>query len=262
MRTKRNWFVIAITVIMAGSLTSCLDEGQNSQDFPAVPAYMTQKDMKYYMETIYGNAYAAGLSNIVSDPFELYDTYGIAWYNINYDEQPAGTDGITVPYTAGVSGWLPVKTTSLDINGGEFSDYYMDTIISANLFYGQLLRNHAFFVMRENAPSSRVYNYHLTLNTDSTASQGGVPALYMQAEMTSPGSGTSSAVDFAYAFDMSTLMNDSRYVEDVKITGIDCQQVKFNLYYQSGVNKTSGKPVFTKANTEGTVAIVRVKPKN
>ncbi|MDR1371227.1 MAG: hypothetical protein LBJ72_14070 [Dysgonamonadaceae bacterium] len=250
MRTKRSWFIIVMAIVMSGVLTGCLDEGQNSQDFPGFPAYITQRDQRYFMENSVVNVYA-DMSGITTDPYSFFETFGIAWYNINYDTQPAGTDGINIPYTASVYQWLPVETGYLNSSEGDFSDFYTDTIIDAYLYFGQLLRDHAFFVMTQNSPEKREYRYTLTHNLDSTASQNNIPALYVQAEISSDATGSPVAVLRPFAFDMSMLLSDPAYAEDVKIGGVDCEQVKFNLYYQSGVDKTTGKPIFTKAVNEG-----------
>ncbi len=261
MKTKRNWLIIAIAVIMAGGLTGCLEDGQNAYDFQQVPSYMTMKDGKYYMETI-GLSVYADLSQATTQPIEILDTYGLSWYNVNYDKQPAGTDGIKVPYTGVVStgGWYSVKNDRMQPSyDGSFTNY-TDTIIDAGLYASQLLRNHAFFVMGEEAPAGRSYNYHLTFNADSTVSQNNVPALYLQTEVTTEGTGAKQLYAYFYAFDMGDLFNNSDYYEEVQIQGVDCERVKFNLYYQKGVDKVTGKPIF-KANEDNPMLVYRIKSK-
>ena len=244
MKTKRNWIIIAIAVIMAGSLTGCVDEGQNTQDFELVPSYMTYRNGKYCMETLAGDVYVSGLSSSADD---LYDTFGLSWFNINYDEQPEGTDGINVPYTAVLypNGWLSVNRNYLRVSDGEMPESHVDTIIDAGLLYNQLLKDHAFFILQENAPAKREYRYYVTMNLDSTALHDNIPALYVQTEIINDDSGSPSLVNHVSAFDMSELFFNQQYVEEVTLSGVDCEQIKFSLHIQSSFDKETGKPVFS-----------------
>jgi len=244
MKAKRNWLVVAITIIMAGSLTGCIGDSPNTQDFEWMPSYMNIKNGNFCMETLAGDVYISSSTTSVNE--YLYE-FGLSWFNINYDEQPVGTDGINVPYTAVLhpNGWIPVKNGYLRTSEGELPDSHVDTIIDAFLLYNQLIRNHAFFVMREEAPGDREYRYYMTLNTDSTAQNDGIPALYIQAEITSAGSETPKTVDHFFAFSMDELFYDGSYVKDITIGGASCESVEFSLHVQSSVDKETGKPIFT-----------------
>ncbi|GHT70781.1 hypothetical protein FACS1894174_03630 [Bacteroidia bacterium] len=249
MKTKKSWFVIALAVILSGSMAGCIGEGSNSRDFSAIPSYVTMSDGKVGLKTLVGNVYASGLS------YDQLDAFGIAWFNINYDQQPAGTDGVKVPYTATMNAWLPVPSGYIRTESGEIPGYYNDTIFSASVFYSQLLNNHAFFVMDENAPSNRKYTYYLTFNTDSTTKYG-TPMLYMQTEITDSGSGSVvESLDCPYAFNMSSLMHSS-YAKDSTVDNIECSVVRFNLYYQSGVEKTTNKPIFRASSNNPQLILV------
>ena len=269
MKTKRNWIIIAITVIMSGSLAGCVGDGQNAQDFEAVPSYMTMKNGNYCMETLAGDVYVSGLS---ASDIGLYDTFGLSWFNINYDEQPQGTDGINVPYTAVIrpNGWFSVDANYMRVDTEELPEYYTDTILDAGLLYSQLLRNHAFFVMRQNAPSKREYSYHMTMNLDSTALYNDIPALYVQNSISNDDSGSATLVDHVCAFDMSEFFfNQTQYIEETTIEGVKCEQVKFRLNIQVSVDKETGKPIFAhvplRDSQTGVVksefhTILRIKP--
>jgi hypothetical protein len=242
METKKIGVIIVLSVLLSGSLTSCLEKGQNIRDFSAIPSYVTTSDGKMMLETLIGKVYTSGLT------YDQLDTYGIYWFNVNYDNQPAGTDGINVPYTATINGWISVPSGYLSMRGEEIPDYYNDTISTAAIIHPTLLRNHTFFMMGErNVPKDREYNYLLTFNTDSTTKYG-IPMLYLQTEVMKPGSGsTVENLDCFYAFDMGSLINSS-YAKDSTIENVNCKIVRFNLYYQSGIDRTTNKPIFKAAS--------------
>ncbi len=261
MRTKRNWLIIVIAVVMAGSLSGCMEKGQTIQPFNGVPSYMTTKDAKYFIENNYLSTYVSNASGIV----DLY-SFGISYYDVNFDEQPVGTDGNKVPYTGTLYDWLTVDVDDVRTSSGEISGYSNDTIMNAGVYDRMLLRDHAFFIMTENAPDKSKYKYYMTLNTDSTAKNGGVPTFYLQTERTTTGSVSPTLWSFAFAFDMSEIFSNSDYVKDVKENGINCEQVEFYLYFQSGIDKTTSKPIFSIAknpnDSSNKLSLIRIKSSN
>lgn len=253
MRTKRNWGVLSLLSGLLITLTGCLDEGSNTQSYEAYPSYVTfGSSGNMLMETLAWNVNASGLAS------SNLNTYGLSWYNVNFDEQPAGANGITVPYNANVYGWLPVGEGFVEPLEGEDFLLRTDTIIEAKVYASTLLRDHLFFTMTQKAPGDRVYRYHLTINNDSTEKYK-IPMLYMQTEITSPGSGD-IAQKFAYCFDVSNLLYSYAKDTTIKDSGnknINCDLMRFELYYQSG-KTAEGKPIF-KASSDNPQTVYRIK---
>ena len=219
-KLKMKKLVFPLLGLLFLCMSGCMDTGDNIQSYEYVPAVVGySNDFQPTLITSIGTFLAPELQSVLFTELYEGETILTSFY-VNYD-LPTSSEYYTaynVLYGKVEKGWA-YSTSEGQTTGG------YDVPIEDMALYGGV-GNIWFFIFRHTAPSDQSFVYEMTYNSNKTDD---VPIVYIRAKYDGQqASGTSTTVDYPYAFDMYYFFSTFKDAEN---------RIKFKIKYKTGVDE-------------------------